>query len=321
MRIVDEWELRERIGEEQALAAVERAFRALAEDRVVQPAPMGFDFDEANGEVHVKGAYLKGSPIFAVKVASGFYRNPGRGLPMSSGLVLVFDAATGFPLLLLQDNAYLTELRTAAAGALATRLLAPDRIETMAMIGTGSQARYQLRAIARVKRPARVKAWSPNPEHRTRYAEEMTGALGIHVSSVSSVKEALEDADLIVTVTPARNPIVEPPWVKPGATLLAVGSDGPDKQELEVGVLERADKIVADKLSQCAKLGEIHHALEAGRLTEEDVYGELGDIVAGRLPGREGEELIVCDLTGVGAQDAALAEVVWSELAIPAKGT
>jgi ornithine cyclodeaminase len=191
----------------------------------------------------------------------------------------------------------------------------------MAMIGTGSQARYQLRAIARVRRPARVKAWSPNPEHRTRYAEEMTGALGIPVSSVSSVKEALEDADLIVTVTPARNPIVEPPWVKPGATLLAVGSDGPDKQELEVGVLERADKIVADKLSQCAKLGEIHHALEAGRLTEEDVYGELGDIVAGRLPGREGEELIVCDLTGVGAQDAALAEVVWSELAIPAKGT
>jgi ornithine cyclodeaminase len=321
MRIVEEWELRERIGEEQALAAVERAFRALAEDRVVQPAPMGFDFDEANGEVHVKGAYLKGSPIFAVKVASGFYRNPGRGLPMSSGLVLVFDAATGFPLLLLQDNAYLTELRTAAAGALATRLLAPDRIETMAMVGTGSQARYQLRAIARVKRPERVKAWSPNPEHRTRYAEEMTGALGIHVSSVSSVKEALEDADLIVTVTPARNPIVEPPWVKPGATLLAVGSDGPDKQELEVGVLERADKIVADKLSQCAKLGEIHHALEAGRLTEEDVYGELGDIVTGRLPGREGDELIVCDLTGVGAQDAALAEVVWSELAIPAKGT
>jgi ornithine cyclodeaminase len=321
MRIVEEWELRERIGEEQALAAVERAFRALAEDRVVQPAPMGFDFDEANGEVHVKGAYLKGSPIFAVKVASGFYRNPGRGLPMSSGLVLVFDAATGFPLLLLQDNAYLTELRTAAAGALATRLLAPDRIETMAMIGTGSQARYQLRAIARVRRPARVKAWSPNPEHRTQYAEEMTGALGIPVSSVSSVKEALEDADLIVTVTPARNPIVEPPWVKPGATLLAVGSDGPDKQELEVGVLERADKIVADKLSQCAKLGEIHHALEAGRLTEEDVYGELGDIVTGRLPGREGEELIVCDLTGVGAQDAALAEVVWSELAIPAKGT
>lgn len=314
MRIVGEQELRERIGEEQALAAVERAFRALAEGSVVQPAPMGFDFEEARGEVHVKGAYLRGAPIFAVKVASGFYGNPDRGLPMSSGLVLVFDAATGFPLLLLHDNAYLTELRTAAAGALAIRLLAPERIGRMAMLGTGLQARYQLRAIARVKRPARVSAWSPSSAHRARYAEEMTRALGIPVSAASSAKEALEDADVVVTVTPARRPIVEASFVRPGATILAVGSDGPDKQELEVAVLEQADKVIADKLSQCAKLGEIHHALEAGRLSEEDIYGELGDVVIGRLPGREDDELIVCDLTGVGAQDAALAEVVWKEL-------
>jgi ornithine cyclodeaminase len=277
---------------------------------------MGFDFEEAGGEVHVKGAYLKGSPIFAVKLASGFYRNPDLGLPVSSGLVLVFDASNGFPLLLLHDNAYLTELRTAAAGALATRLLAPERIGKMAMVGTGSQARYQLRAIARVKPPGRVSAWSPRPEHRDRYAEEMTEALGIQVSSATSVKEALEDADLVVTVTPARKPVVEASFVKAGATILAVGSDGPDKQELEVEVLERADKIVADKLSQCAELGEIHHALEAGRLTEKDVYGELGDIVVGRLAGREDGELIVCDLTGVGAQDAALAEVVWNEVGV-----
>ncbi len=314
MRIIEERELRERIGEEQALASVERAFRALAEGSVVQPAPMGFDFEEALGEVHVKGAYLKGSPIFAVKVASGFYRNPERGLPMSAGLVLVFDASTGFPVLLLHDNAYLTELRTAAAGALATQFLAPEKIEKMAVLGTGSQARYQLRAISRVRRPNRVAAWSPSAERRARYAEEMTGALGIQVSAVSSANEALEDADLIVTVTPARKPIVEASFVKPGATIVAVGSDGPDKQELDVDVLGRADKIVADKLSQCSKLGEIHHALEAGRISEKDIYGELGDIVIGRLAGREGDELIVCDLTGVGAQDAALAEVVWNEI-------
>jgi ornithine cyclodeaminase len=234
---------------------------------------------------------------------------------MSSGLVLVFDASTGFPLLLLYDNAYLTELRTAAAGALATRLLAPEKLEKMAMIGTGSQARYQLRAIARLKRPARVSAWSPNVERRIRYAEEMTEALGIEVTPDASARQALEDADLVVTATPAREPIVEASFVKRGATIVAVGSDGPDKQELAVEVLEQADKIVADRFSQCAKLGEIHHALEAGRITEKDVYGELGDIVLGRLPGREGDELIVCDLTGVGAQDAALAEVVWRELA------
>jgi ornithine cyclodeaminase len=315
MRIIEERELRERVQEDHAYSAVERAFRALAEGRVVQPPPMAFDFEEANGEVHVKGAYLKGAPVFAVKVASGFYRNPEAGLPMSSGLVLVFHAKTGFPLLLLHDNAYLTELRTAAAGALATKFVAPDRIEKLAMIGTGSQARYQLRAIARVKRPARVSAFGPNAERRARYAEEMRQALGIEISPASSVEEALADADLVVTVTPARKPIVEASFVKPGATIIAVGSDGPDKQELAIEVIERADKVVADKLSQCSRLGEIHHALEAGRFSETNVYGELGDIVTGRLPGREGDELIVCDLTGVGAQDAALAEVVWRELA------
>ncbi len=314
MRVIEERALREGIRESHAFAAVERAFRALAEGGVVQPPPMGFDFAETRGEVHVKGAWLRGAPIFAIKIASGFYGNPERGLPLSSGLVLVLDASTGFPLLLLHDNAYLTELRTAAAGALAAKLLAPDRIDKLAMIGTGSQARYQLRAIARVKRPARVSAWSPNSERRARYVGEMKEELGIDVSSASSAEAALADADLIVTVTPARKPIVEVRWVKPSATIVAVGSDGPDKQEIEVEILERADKVVADKLSQCSRLGEIHHALEAGRFSEKNVYGELGDIVIGRLPGREGNELIVCDLTGVGAQDAALADVVWREL-------
>jgi ornithine cyclodeaminase len=315
IRIVEEKELRERISEPEALAAVERAFRAIAEQRVEQPPPMAFDFEKGAGEVHVKGAYLEGSPIFAIKVASGFYRNVDRGLPVSSGLVLVFDAGSGFPLALLHDNAYLTELRTAAAGALAVRHLGSSSIAKMAMIGTGSQARYQLRAISRVRRPERVLAWSRDPERRERYASEMSAALSIRVEPAESIEEALADAELVVTVTPAREPVVAARLVEPSATIIAVGSDGPEKQELEVEILARADKVVADKLGQCASLGEIHHALEAGLLREEDVYGELGDVTTGRLPGRESDdELIVCDLTGVGAQDAALAEIAWEML-------
>jgi ornithine cyclodeaminase len=276
---------------------------------------MAFDFEQGSGEVHVKGAYLAGAPIFAIKVASGFYRNLDRGLPVSSGLVLVFDARSGFPLALFHDNAYLTELRTAAAGALAVRHLAPETVEKMAVIGTGSQARYQLRAICGVRRPERVLAWSRDPEHRKQYAREMTEALSIPVEPAESIENALDAASLVVTVTPARKPIVAAPLVANGATLIAVGSDGPEKQELEVEILARADKVIADKLSQCARLGEIHHALEAGSLREDDVYGELGDVVSGRLPGRERGELIVCDLTGLGAQDAALAEIAWEKLA------
>jgi ornithine cyclodeaminase/alanine dehydrogenase-like protein (mu-crystallin family) len=314
MRVVDEGELREQVGEAEALAAVERAFRAIAANEVVQPEPMAFDFESARGEVHVKGAHLKDSPVFALKVASGFYSNPDRGLPLASGLVMVFDAETGYPLALLHDNAYLTELRTAGAGALATRLLAPGRIQKVAILGTGSQARYQLRAISRVRSLGAVAAWSPRVESRERYAEEMRRDLGLAVSPADSVERAAADAELIVTVTPARRPFLRASDVAPGATVIAVGSDGPDKQELEVELLARADKLIADKLSQCVRLGEIHHALEAGRLREDDVYGELGQVVTGQLAGREADELIVCDLTGVGAQDAALAEIVWRKI-------
>jgi ornithine cyclodeaminase/alanine dehydrogenase-like protein (mu-crystallin family) len=317
MRVIDERELRERVNEADALAAVERAFRAIAGHEVTQPPPMAFDFEEARGEVHVKGAHLKGAPIFALKVASGFYSNLDRGLPLSSGLVMVFDAATGFPLVLLNDNAYLTELRTAGAGALAARLLAPERIRKIAVLGTGSQARYQLRAIAKVRplADADVAAWSPRAEQRRRYADEMCGELGLSVSPADSVEEAVAGAELVLTVTPARQPFLKASAVARGATVIAVGSDGPDKQELEVALLAGADKVIADKLEQCARLGEIHHALVAGVVREDDIYGELGDVVIGKLPGREADdELIVCDLTGVGAQDAALAEIVWEKI-------
>jgi ornithine cyclodeaminase len=315
LRVVEEATLRELVREEDALAAVERAFAALARGEVTQPAPMGFDFPEVDGEVHVKGAHLRGAAVFAVKVASGFYRNPARSLPMSSGLVLVFDAETGFPLGLLLDNAYLTELRTAAAGALAARLLAPAVVSKMAVLGTGAQARYQLRAIARVRAPKEVVAWSPHPERREAYCAEMSESLGIPFTPAASAEEAVSGAALVLTVTPARGPLFSAGAVAPGSTVVAVGSDGPDKQELDVALLARADKLVADKLSQCSRLGEIHHALEAGAISEADVTAELGEIVIGARPGREGDELIVCDLTGVGAQDAAIAETAWARLA------
>jgi ornithine cyclodeaminase len=316
MRIVGEEDLRRLIHEEEALEAVERAFRALAENRVEQPPPMGFDFPDTSGEVHVKGAAIRGAPIFAVKIASGFYRNPERGLPVSSGLVLVLDQTTGAPLMLFEDNAYLTEMRTAAAGALAVRLLARSRIEKMAILGSGAQARYQLRAIARVTKLESISVWSPTPAHVDRYCSEMKTEFGFDCASAANARDAVRDAELVLTVTTAREPIVRAEDVSASATIVAVGSDGPAKQELDEKILARADKIVVDRLAQCASLGELHHALAAGLVREEDVHAELGDVVVGRKPGREAEELIVCDLTGVGVQDAAIAETAWRALAI-----
>ena len=314
MHLVTEQKLRELVHEDGSLRAVEDAFRALAEDRVEQPPPMAFDFPETSGEVHVKGAAIRGSPIFAVKIASGFYRNPEQNLPASSGLVLVLDQTTGFPLALLQDNAYLTEMRTAAAGALAARLLAHETIDKMAVLGAGAQARYQLRAIRRVRDVENVVAWSPTPARRELYCREMESELGLRCTPADTARDAVDDAGLVLSVTTARSPIVDGGAVSKSATIIAVGSDGPDKQELDAKILNQAGKVVVDRLSQCVRLGEVHHAIEAGLMGEDDVYAELGDVLTGKKPGREGDELIVCDLTGVGVQDAAIAELAWNAL-------
>ena len=314
MKILDEAAIRAAIKEPEALVAAEAAFQALGADAVNLPPPMGLHLSDADGEVHVKSAHLDGSPVFAVKIASGFYRNVDRGLPSGAGLILVFDAETGFPAALLQDNAYLTDLRTAAAGALAARLLSSQQLEVVAVLGSGIQARYQLRALTGVRRWSKTTAWSPNSDRLSAYCREMQDELGLAFTAAKSPDDAVRDADLVITATPSREPLIDAGSLLPHATVIAVGSDGPDKRELPTAALARADKIVVDRLSQCAALGELHHAIEDGVLTLDSVHAELGHILLGHKPGREADELIVCDLTGVGAQDAAIAEAAWLKL-------
>jgi ornithine cyclodeaminase len=314
LTVVEEARIRESVGRPLALQAAEEAFRAMAEGRAVVPPPIGLELPAARGEVHVKGAWMEGAPHFAIKVASGFYDNARHGLPTGSGLVLVFDAATGFPRALLLDNGYLTDLRTGAAGALAVRLLAPDRPLTVAVVGAGTQARFQLRAMADVRTLREIRAWAPHPEGAAELCRELQEELGVPATGAPDVAAAVRGADLVVTVTPARAPLVLDPWVEAHATVIAVGSDGPDKQELDPRLLARADKLIVDHLDQCARLGELHHALAAGALTRDAVHGTLGGVLTGLVAGREAEELIVCDLTGVGVQDAAMARAAWSAL-------
>jgi ornithine cyclodeaminase/alanine dehydrogenase-like protein (mu-crystallin family) len=311
VKIIDEEAIRSAVGPPEALVAAERAFRALGEETAVQPAPLGFDVPPVAGEVHVKGAYLTGSPVFTLKIATGFYQNASRGMPSGAGLFLIFDATTGFPLALLRENGYLTDLRTGAAGALAARYLAPQRFSSVAVLGSGVQARLQLRCLALVRRFDAVRAWSPTREHLERYCREMERALQLPVRAAESAELALRGADLVITATPSRRPLVQAHWLEPHATVIAVGADGPEKQELSAECLARAAKVVVDRASQCVTLGEMHHAVEAALLDPSRIHAELGEIVIGRKPGREADELIVCDLTGVGAQDAAIAEAAW----------
>jgi ornithine cyclodeaminase len=315
MLTFDEQTIRAAIKEPEALAAAETAFRALGEGAVEIPPPMGLSVPEVEGEVHVKSAYLKGAPVFAVKIATGFYRNTDRGLPSGAGLMLVFDSVTGFPLALLDDGGYLTDLRTAAAGALAARLLTADPLVNVAVLGSGIQARYQLRALFHVRSWKRTSAWSRNRERLEAYCAEMEQEFDRPFAVAASPEEAVSGADLVITVTASREPLIDRAHLPAHATVIAVGSDGPDKRELSTEALAQADKIVVDRLSQCVALGELHHAVEEGALDAASVHAELGEVLTGSKTGREGSELIVCDLTGVGAQDAAIAAITWEKLA------
>jgi len=315
MRVVSIEEIRRVIGPREAFRSAEIAFRAMAEGRVRLPLPMALSIPERQGEVHIKAAHLAGSPVFIVKIVSGFGANASDGIAINSGYLGVFDAETGHPLGILVDAGYLTDLRTAAAGALAATLLAPRDPAKIAIIGAGVQARYQLRALSHAGvRAGQTVAWGRTPGALEIYCREMRLDPGASVSAASSPEEAVRGADLIVTATSAREPVIEARWLSPSVTVIAVGADMPEKRELGRGILARADKIVVDSLAQCIAFGELHHGVADADVSAADVYADLGEIASNRKAGREGAEMIVCDLTGLGAQDAAIGEVAWSQL-------
>ena len=305
--IVDEATLRAAVTPARAVAAIRDAFLADGEGRTRVPPVINLDIPAARGEFHIKTAHIEGMPYIAVKIASGFYDNPARGLPSGSGLMAVFDAATGLPAALLLDNGFLTDIRTGAAGAIAAGELARSRIETVGVIGSGLQARHQIQCLRIVRQFHRIVAWSPTRAKLDTYCGEMRSE-GYDVRAANSVEELCAAADVLMTATPARDPLVRAESLHEGMHVNAVGSDSPGKQELAAGCLRRADLVVVDRLAQCAAFGELRHAIDAALLTADGVHGELGAIVAGRKPGRTSDrQITIADLTGVGFQDTAIA--------------
>jgi len=290
----------------EALAAT---FDAYSSGRAELPTVIHLDVPEARGEIHVKAGHLHGAPRYAVKVSSGFYSSDP---PSIDGLVLVFDASTGALAALLLDHGYVTDARTGAAGGLAASLLARERIADVAVVGTGLQARFQLDALAAVRAFDRVRVWGRNAEHAAAAVDDLRrrGLPAATVDVAASPEEAVTGADVVLTCTASTDPIVRAEWLRPGVHVTAVGSDGPAKRELEAAVLGRADLVVVDSREQCARIGELHHAIDAGVLDAAGAV-EIGDIAGGRRPGRTSDEQItVCDLTGVGVQDVAAAALV-----------
>ena len=299
----------------EAINIVEDGFTKLANKEVEMPPIMRVDVHDQNGEVDVKTAYVKGKEMFAIKVSSGFFNNYKLGLPSGNGLMMLISTQTGIPQAILLDNGYLTEVRTAAAGAIAAQYLSRENIETVGVIGAGSQARFQVRALKLVRDFKKIIVYARSTNRAQEYADEMTAELGIEVQVVESAEQVVRNSDLVITTTPAKEPIIKAEWLHPGLHITAMGSDAEFKQELEAEVLARADKLVCDTKAQCSRLGELHHALESGVLTDESSIIELGQLTSKELNGRDNDEQItVCDLTGTGVQDTVIALFAYSEM-------
>jgi ectoine utilization protein EutC len=288
-----------------AVAVVENAFRLLATAKVIMPAVLSMEIPEQHGEVDVKTAYIPGLEGFAIKVSPGFFDNPKIGLPSLNGLMIVFSARTGLVEALLLDNGYLTDLRTAAAGAVAARHLAPSVVQTAGVIGAGVQARLQIEAAHLVRAFKRVLVWSRDARKAEACAEDIAARIGIPASAAPA-EAVVRESQLVITATPAREPIVRAEWLHPGLHITAMGSDQPGKNEIEAQAIGRADLFVCDRVSQAERLGELRAARASGFLTSV-VPPELGEIIAGCRGRNSDAEITICDLTGTGAQDTAIA--------------
>jgi len=321
--ILTESELRDCVGlDERALSAVQEAFTWLAEGRAVMPPIMHIEVADRNGDVDIKSAYVKGLESFAVKLGSGFFDNPKRGLPSSSAMMVLLSAHTGFCEAVLLDNGYLTDLRTGLAGAVAARFLAPERVRTVGVVGTGAQARYQVRSLKLVRDFRQLLVSGRSPEGVRAYVDEMRDALGVEVREASSLEALVRESQVVITTTPSREPLIGAEWLHPGLHITAMGSDLAGKQELAAEVLTKADLYVCDRKSQCAVMGELQHALAANLLDEDAPIAELGDLTSGRKPGRRGDDdVTVCDLTGTGVQDTAIALAAYREAQARGLGT
>jgi ornithine cyclodeaminase len=298
--------------DQEALSAVADGFTSLAEGEATLPPIMRLEIPEHTGEVDVKTAYVRGFDSFAIKIAAGFLENYRLGLPTGSSIMVLLSAETGRTEAVLLDNGYLTDVRTGAAGALAARYLAPDRVETAGVIGSGMQARYQMMGLKQVRAFRRLMVYGIVPEQVDEYAVEMRSALGVEVVQAEDAETVVRESDVVVTCTPSREPYLEAEWLHPGLHVTAMGTDAEDKQELYADALARADLLVCDDKSQSFRLGEFHNGLTAGTLSLDDAVVELGDLTSGRHSGRARDEAItICDLTGVGVQDTAIARLAY----------
>lgn len=309
IKILTEADLRRVVAlDADAVDSVENAFHLLATRDVVMPPVLSFHIPEHNGEIDVKTAYVPGIDSFAVKMSPGFFDNPRLGLPSLNGLMVLFSAKTGLVEALLLDNGYLTDIRTAAAGAVAAKHLSRETSRVAGILGSGLQARLQLKALTLVRDIDTALIWGRDPAKAEACARECAASLEIDVRPAATIDDVMQAADIVVTTTPSGHPLVSAAQLRAGQHVTAMGSDADYKCELAPDTIASATCFVCDRLTQSTERGELRVAVAAGVVSADAVFPELGAVIAGHQPGRRSDDdITVCDLTGTGVQDTAIA--------------
>ena len=297
----------------QLIPIIEESFKSLALGKVTMPPILRLDIEKYHGESDVKAAYIEGLDSYAIKIASGFFNNPQLGLPSSNGLMILLDSETGVLKSVLLDEGYLTDIRTATAGAIAAKHLSNRNSKKAGIIGAGVQANLQLEALSLVRNIDTVYIWARDLNKAEQFIRNHK-KLNINFHICVSAEEVVNQSEIIVTTTPSKSPLIKSEWLKKGLHITAMGSDAEQKNELDPLIIKECDLYVPDSLSQTKILGELHHAIEKNLIPSDISYNEIGKVILDSSLGRrKKDDITVCDLTGTGVQDTAIARQTYEK--------
>ena len=292
----------------QLIPIIEDAFKSLALGKTTMPPILRLDIEKYHGESDVKAAYIDGLDSYAIKVASGFFNNPNLGLPSSNGLMILLDSKTGMLKSVLLDKGYLTDVRTAIAGAIAAKHLSNPESSNVGIIGAGIQAKMELEALLLVRNIKTAYIWSRDSKKTKTFVQNIKDKINIKINACETPEETINLSEILITCTPSKSPIIKSEWLKKGLHITAMGSDAEMKNELDPKIVKECDYYIPDSQSQTSILGELNHAIKAGLVSAEKKYNELGSVIINPNLGRRNiDDVTVADLTGTGVQDTAIA--------------
>jgi alanine dehydrogenase len=311
MLVVSEKEVQSLIDIQELIAALERAHIQYSTGKAVMPVRLVVPLAQIQGRLTSMPGYLHQDKALGMKVVSYFQENSKHGLPAILATIMLFSTDTG-KIIATMDGTYITTIRTACASALATRVLANPQTPVMGILGAGVQAAAHIRALSATRRLDKIKIFSPSGTSAALIKKDLEAEVGVPIEVANSPEAAVRDTDLVVTVSTAKDPILKPEWLKPGAHINAVGSHRPDLRELDGATLACAKVVVDSRAAIMAECGDVLLAIKEQSFTAQAIHGELGEVLAGVKSGRShAGEITLYKSVGIAIQDVAAAHLVY----------